>query len=346
MSGVAEYDVSADGRKLLYRTGGGAGGRGRGGAGGAAVNLFSRRRGSQPAASRSGAPGRVAPHVSRAARGVQADLRRGLAQPARLSVRAERARLELAEDEGDVRRAPAATSTTAPISTTCSTTWAPRSPSGTRTCAAGPCPTCRPSPGGLLGADFVIEGGRYKITRIYDNESWNPDLRAPLSAPGVEVSVGDFIVAINGIELRAPDNIYRLLDGTANRQTVLTVNSKPVDGRRAAGHRGADGDRAGAAHAGLGRAQPPARRQAVERSARLRLRAEHRPGRLRELQPLLLRAAGQEGRDRRRALQRRRIGGRLHRRRARPRLRRLLQQRRRRSLCRSPAPRPASGARR
>ena len=99
----------------------------------------------------------------------------------------------------------------------------------------GDMPDVPQSPGGLLGADFVVESGRYKITRIYDNESWNPDLRAPLAAPGVDVSVGDYILAINGIELRAPDNIYRLLDGTANRQTVLTVNSKPVDGRRAAG---------------------------------------------------------------------------------------------------------------
>ena len=82
--------------------------------------------------------------------------------------------------------------------------------------------------GGLLGADFVIDAGRYKIARIYDTESWNPDLRAPLAAPGVEVSVGDYILAINGVELRAPDSIYRLLDGTANRQTVLTVGSKPA----------------------------------------------------------------------------------------------------------------------
>jgi tricorn protease len=92
----------------------------------------------------------------------------------------------------------------------------------------GDMPSVPPSPGGLLGADFVIEGGRYKITKIYDNESWNPDLRAPLAAPGVDVSVGDYILAINGVELRAPDNIYRLLDGTANRQTVLTVNNRPT----------------------------------------------------------------------------------------------------------------------
>ena len=113
--------------------------------------------------------------------------------------------------------------------------------------------------GGLLGADFAIENGRYKITRIYDNESWNPELRAPLHMPGVDVSVGEYLIAINGEELRAPDNIYRLLDGTANRQTVLTVNGKPVlDGAR---HVTVIPLRVGAgtSDARVGRAQPPAR---------------------------------------------------------------------------------------
>ncbi len=97
----------------------------------------------------------------------------------------------------------------------------------------GDMPALPSSPGGLLGADFSIDSGRYKITRIYDNESWNPELRAPLAEPGVSVSTGDYVLAINGIELRAPDNIYRLLDGTANRQTVLTVNSRPeLEGAR------------------------------------------------------------------------------------------------------------------
>jgi tricorn protease len=92
----------------------------------------------------------------------------------------------------------------------------------------GDMPSVPSSPGGLLGADFVIDSGRYKITRIYDNESWNTDLRAPLASPGADVAVGEYILAVNGVELRAPDNIYRLLDGTANRQTVLTVNARPV----------------------------------------------------------------------------------------------------------------------
>jgi tricorn protease len=87
--------------------------------------------------------------------------------------------------------------------------------------------------GGLLGADFSIENGRYRITKIYDTESWNPDLRAPLAGPGIDVKVGDYVVAINGEELRAPDNIYRLLDGTANRQTTIAVNARPsLEGAR------------------------------------------------------------------------------------------------------------------
>lgn len=92
----------------------------------------------------------------------------------------------------------------------------------------GDMPSVPATPGGLLGADFAVEGSRYKITRIYDTESWNPDLRAPLAEPGVNVAVGDYILAIDGEGLVAPDNIYRLLDGTANRQTTLTVNNRPV----------------------------------------------------------------------------------------------------------------------
>jgi tricorn protease len=80
----------------------------------------------------------------------------------------------------------------------------------------------------MLGADFAVQDGRYRITKIYTAESWNPDLRAPLSAPGVDVHTGDYVLAVNGAELRAPDDIFRLLDGTADRQTVITVNAKPV----------------------------------------------------------------------------------------------------------------------
>ena len=81
---------------------------------------------------------------------------------------------------------------------------------------------------GLLGADFTIDDGFYRIERIYHTESWNPELRAPLAGPGINVANGDYLLAVNGVPLRAPDNIHRLLDGTANRQTVITVNSRPT----------------------------------------------------------------------------------------------------------------------
>jgi tricorn protease len=94
--------------------------------------------------------------------------------------------------------------------------------------AGGDIPQVQPTTAGLLGADFTIENGRYRITRIYDAESWNPELRAPLAAPGVDVRTGDYLLAVNGQELRGTDNVYRLLDGTANRQTVIAVSARPA----------------------------------------------------------------------------------------------------------------------
>lgn len=86
---------------------------------------------------------------------------------------------------------------------------------------------------GLPGADVAVENGRYRITKIYTGENWNPDLRAPLSAPGIDVRVGDYLVGVDGVELRPPDNLFRLLEGTANRQTVLHVSATPAfDGAR------------------------------------------------------------------------------------------------------------------
>lgn len=80
---------------------------------------------------------------------------------------------------------------------------------------------------GLLGADFTVDNGRYRITRIYGTDSWNPDLRAPLTAPGVNVHVGDYVLAVNGVEVHAPEDIYAALDGTANQQTVISVGAGP-----------------------------------------------------------------------------------------------------------------------
>ncbi|MBN2732700.1 MAG: PD40 domain-containing protein [Balneolaceae bacterium] len=84
---------------------------------------------------------------------------------------------------------------------------------------------------GLLGADLEITNGRYRIKRIYNGENWNPNLRAPLRAPGIDVQEGDYLLAVNGNELTADMNPYSLFAGQAERQTVITVNDEPsLDG--------------------------------------------------------------------------------------------------------------------
>src|SRR5208282_5019255 len=78
-------------------------------------------------------------------------------------------------------------------------------------------------PGGLLGADYEIVNGRYRIDRIYTGEHWNPRAHAPLAEPGVKVAEGNFILAINGRDLSGSDDIQRLLEGTAGTQVVLKI---------------------------------------------------------------------------------------------------------------------------
>src|SRR5579859_1062661 len=85
---------------------------------------------------------------------------------------------------------------------------------------------------GLLGADYTIENGRYRFSKIYQGENWNPQLRAPLTQPGVNVQQGDYLLAVNGRELRGTEEIFELFEGTADKSTVLKVGSTP-DGKGA-----------------------------------------------------------------------------------------------------------------
>ena len=56
---------------------------------------------------------------------------------------------------------------------------------------------------GLLGADYKIENNRYRFARVYNGENWNPQARAPLTAPGVNVKEGEYLISINGREITA-----------------------------------------------------------------------------------------------------------------------------------------------
>ena len=93
-------------------------------------------------------------------------------------------------------------------------------------------PSDAPRPG-LLGADYTAENGRYRFAKIYNGQNWTPSLTAPLTVPGVNVNVGDYLLAVNGRELHASDNLYSFFDGTAGKQTVIRVGTKPdgSDGR-------------------------------------------------------------------------------------------------------------------
>jgi len=82
---------------------------------------------------------------------------------------------------------------------------------------------------GLLGADYKIENGRYRFTHVYDGENWNPRLQAPLTQPGVDVREGEYLLAVNGRELNATDNIFSFLLETAGQQVVLKVGPNPND---------------------------------------------------------------------------------------------------------------------
>jgi tricorn protease len=76
---------------------------------------------------------------------------------------------------------------------------------------------------GLLGADYAVENGHYKFTKIYRGEGWNPDLRAPLLQPGAGVNEGEYLLAVNGREVRADESVYEHFDGTADKQTTIRV---------------------------------------------------------------------------------------------------------------------------
>jgi tricorn protease len=92
----------------------------------------------------------------------------------------------------------------------------------------GDFPDVNKATGGLLGADFVARQGKWQIKRIYTSESWNPGLNGPLDEPGMKIKQGQYLVGINNQEISSKDNIYQYLDGTANKQTTLHINTKPT----------------------------------------------------------------------------------------------------------------------
>src|SRR5438034_4337155 len=84
---------------------------------------------------------------------------------------------------------------------------------------------------GLLGAELSRDPATkaYRIEKILPGENWNKHARSPLTANGLNVKQGDYILAVNGTPVSSLANIYDAFIGTAEKQVILRVNSKPAD---------------------------------------------------------------------------------------------------------------------
>lgn len=78
-------------------------------------------------------------------------------------------------------------------------------------------------PGGLLGADYTLTNNRYRFKKIYGGLNWNPNLRSPLTEPGVNAKEGEYLLAVNGNDLKASENLYQLFENTAGKIIELTI---------------------------------------------------------------------------------------------------------------------------
>ncbi len=81
--------------------------------------------------------------------------------------------------------------------------------------------------GGLLGADYEIANGRYRFKKVYGGLNWNPELRSPLTEPGVGVKAGEYLLAVEGRELRPPTPLFSLFEDTADKLIEISVGPNP-----------------------------------------------------------------------------------------------------------------------
>lgn len=89
-----------------------------------------------------------------------------------------------------------------------------------------PPPQARPANVGLLGADYAVEQNRYRITRILRGDNSQPLLFAPLMQPGVDVRVGDYLIAVDGQDVSASENLYKHFQDKAGRPTQIRVSAQ------------------------------------------------------------------------------------------------------------------------
>jgi tricorn protease len=81
---------------------------------------------------------------------------------------------------------------------------------------------------GLLGCDYEIANGYYRFKKIYKGGSWdNLEITSPLLEPGNDVKEGDYLIAVNGLPLDIKEDPWAAFQGLADQTITLTINSKP-----------------------------------------------------------------------------------------------------------------------
>lgn len=85
------------------------------------------------------------------------------------------------------------------------------------------------APVGLPGCRFALDAGagRYRLAKIFRGDNAEPRYRAPLAEIGVDAREGDYVLAIDGADLAATDDPYRLLQHKTDPVT-LTLNDRPT----------------------------------------------------------------------------------------------------------------------
>jgi len=80
---------------------------------------------------------------------------------------------------------------------------------------------------GMLACDYELDDGAYRISKIYDGADWDGDVRGPLTEQGVDVAVGDYLLAVNGVPLDTEKDPWAAFQGMAGSTVTLTVSAKP-----------------------------------------------------------------------------------------------------------------------
>jgi tricorn protease len=80
---------------------------------------------------------------------------------------------------------------------------------------------------GMLGVDWELANGAWRIKRILRGGPWDSGARAPLDEPGLNVKEGEYVLAVNGVPLDTTSDPWASFQGLGDRTIVLTVNGAP-----------------------------------------------------------------------------------------------------------------------